>query len=148
MAVGMPEDVARMVRSIPADQRLELDALFGSPRGQISILEPAAYLAGALLTGDYSQATLAIRDLTVDQALERLAGPAARQGLFPAEHLAPAEQLADLAGRRVLDTYRQVGLSSAETGPRIPPGVPAGSANLARRGPERPLLALARPVLL
>ena len=39
MAVGMPEDVTRMVRSIPADQRLELDALFGSPRGQISIFE-------------------------------------------------------------------------------------------------------------
>jgi len=118
MIGGMPEDVARMVQSIPPDQQRELDDLLGRSKAASSVLESAAYLAGALFTDDYAQATLAIRELTAAEALERIRETAAKAGLTPDESLPTSERLVSLASRMVLDAYRQAGLSVDEIEPR------------------------------
>jgi ArsR family transcriptional regulator len=79
--------------------------------GTPAVVEEAAAIAGVLTEGDYSRATLAIRDLTTAAALERLALQAAALGLAPDAALAPPARLADLAMRVTLAGYAQVGLT-------------------------------------
>jgi DNA-binding transcriptional ArsR family regulator len=82
--------------------------MLGAPRRNIAILEEAAALAGTLAVGDYGEATLAIRELTSEAALDRLAARAA-PGLAPDPALPMPQRLADLAARYKLAAYVGLG---------------------------------------
>jgi DNA-binding transcriptional ArsR family regulator len=92
----LPTEYGNLVLSVPDAWRTELTALLGSPSGSHGVLGEAAYLAGVVMSDDYSQATLAMRELTLDAALERLTSPAVEMGI-PADLSLPAEaRLIDL----------------------------------------------------
>ncbi len=107
---GFPPELSEMVASAPADWLLEGAELLGEVHGFVSILSDLASLAGVLLEGDYSRATLAMRELAAGPALERLAAKAAPFGLAPADGLPPATALVDLAARLTTLSLRRVGL--------------------------------------
>lgn len=114
MAGGLPEDFTGMLQELPAVWRAELAELLGDSRSLVSLLEPAAYLAGVLMEADYSRATLVIRDLTVEAALERLAEPAGRWGVTAVPGKRPEERLIELSSRLVQAAYAEAGFEVAE----------------------------------
>ena len=65
---GLSEDVVAMLQAIPDDWREQWPELMGDLRGIRSVLEYASYLAGCTMDNDYSRVTLAIRELTAEQA--------------------------------------------------------------------------------
>jgi len=88
-----------------------LSALIGGSGGFYSILESGAFLAGVLTESDYSQATLAIRGLSLGTAFERLAGQAASLGIESQADLAPVAQLVDLYVRTRASVYQALGFN-------------------------------------
>jgi len=115
MAGGLPprpplgEEIMAALDSIPPDWRARWSEMLGQPRRSVSLLEDAAALAGTLGAGEYAEATLAIRELTSAEALDRLAAQAAEVGLAPDLSLPLAERLADLAARYKLSAYAALG---------------------------------------
>ncbi len=99
---------------VPAEWRAQWPELLGEPRRNVTLLEDAAALAGTLTVGDYPQATLAIRELTAAQALQRLAPEAAAQGLEPDPALPLPKRLAGLATRFKLAAYTGLGFDLPE----------------------------------
>ncbi|MFZ5817193.1 MAG: ArsR/SmtB family transcription factor [Bacillota bacterium] len=108
----LPDEVREILRQIPADWREEGRELLGPPRRWISPLMVLVSLAGVLREADYSKATLAIRSMTLADALERGTAMAARLGVLPDQWLPPAERLADLAARYITATIRATGLEA------------------------------------
>jgi DNA-binding transcriptional ArsR family regulator len=106
---GLSEDVVTMLQTIPDDWRGEWPELMGDLRGIRSVLEYAAYLADSIMDSDYSRVTLAIRELTAEQALNRIRADAQKFGLNPVEGLSPAEQLADLWIRMQVASFGELG---------------------------------------
>jgi DNA-binding transcriptional ArsR family regulator len=92
----LPAEYGSLILSVPEGWHAELTALLGSPAGSHGAIEPAAYLADALLGDDYSQVTLAIRELTAAAALNRLSARAAEMGIFPNVDLPTEARLVDL----------------------------------------------------
>ena len=84
---GVPPELSELVTSAPADWLAEGAGLLGEVKGFVSILSHLASLAGVLQEGDYSRATLAMRELATGPALERLAERAAPFGLEPVDGL-------------------------------------------------------------
>jgi ArsR family transcriptional regulator len=105
-----PEEAA-FVRGVPQEWRAQWPLLLGEPRSAVSILEYAASVAGVLAESAYDRATLAIRELGVDEALARLGEPSKRLGLVARDDLPPAERLADLAVRLARGTYESLGFA-------------------------------------
>lgn len=69
----LPEELAGLLRSLPPDWQRQRPALLGVEKGRfISLLEILAFLAGTILDGDYSRATLAMRETTTETALARM----------------------------------------------------------------------------
>jgi DNA-binding transcriptional ArsR family regulator len=85
----LPEEAISLQRALPADWQAEASEMLGESRHLLSILEAAASLAGVIQEGDYGRATLAIRELTVEEALARAEAAAGRYE--PAGGGAPAE---------------------------------------------------------
>jgi DNA-binding transcriptional ArsR family regulator len=115
----LPEDLFTFLQSLPPDWKTELRALIGDSRGFYSILESGAVLADVLTESDYSQATLAIRELSVGAALERLTGQAASLGIEPQVGLSPASQLIDLYVRLRAAAYQALGFNLSMTGLQV-----------------------------
>ncbi len=109
---GMHEALLVRVRNLPPEWHNEYHYYFGEGKGTHSILEPAAFLADVLFETDYSRATLAIRQMTIGNALERLAEQARAFGLSPDPGLAPERSLVDLKTRLGTHLYQQLGLYS------------------------------------
>jgi DNA-binding transcriptional ArsR family regulator len=107
----LPEDLFTFLQRIPPEWKTELRALIGGSRGFYSILESGAYLAGVLTESDYSQATLAIRELSLGTALERLAGQAASLGIEPQVDLSPVPRLVDLYVRMHAAYFQALGFN-------------------------------------
>jgi hypothetical protein len=105
----LPGDLPALADAAPADWLAQWPEAL-TP-GSLAVVEEAAAIAGVLTEGDYSRATLAVRDLTIAAALERLAPEAATLGLAPDAGLAPPARLTDLAIRVTLAGYQQVGLT-------------------------------------
>lgn len=114
VAGGLPEDFTVMLQALPAGWRAEWAELLDNSKGLLSLLEPAAYLAGVLLEADYSRATLAIRELTVEAALERLAEPAGRWAVTAGSGLSPQERLVEMSSRLMHAVYAEAGFEVAE----------------------------------
>src|SRR4051812_16877482 len=87
------------VQQMPAEWNVEWGELLGGRRRGGEVVEYLAVLAGVLLEADYSRATLAMRDLTLDAALGEAIRQAAPFDLSPDAARAPAERLADLVLR-------------------------------------------------
>jgi ArsR family transcriptional regulator len=105
----LPGDLLALADSAPAGWLAQWPEAL-TP-GSLAVVEEAAAIAGVLTEGDYSRATLAIRDLTAATALDRLVPEAAALGLTSAADLAPPASLPDLAMRVTLAGYAQVGLT-------------------------------------
>ncbi|HEX9013796.1 MAG TPA: winged helix-turn-helix domain-containing protein, partial [Anaerolineaceae bacterium] len=109
-----PVEYGSLLRTVPPIWRAELDALLGEPGGTHGVLEPAAFLAGTLLDDDYSRATLAVRELSAEAALERLRETAQQMGVEPDLSLPFEPRLADLFGRMEDRTFREAGFAAVE----------------------------------
>ena len=105
------EGIDALIHSLPEDLKAELgDILIGFERF-ITILDSAAELAGVQFEADYSTATLAIRDLTIESALELVAERAAAYDIFPNNDLPQDDCLVDLVLRQMVAVFQEVGLS-------------------------------------
>jgi DNA-binding transcriptional ArsR family regulator len=107
---ALPEGFAGLVRSIPADMRQKQISLLGSEKRLGSVIELAASLTDVPWTDEYSLVTLAIRELTKDEAFARVADRASDYDLAPNLDLQMAERLPDLWMRLQLVVYAEVGI--------------------------------------
>jgi DNA-binding transcriptional ArsR family regulator len=107
----LPEDLFGFLQSIPTNWKSELRTLLGVTHGFYSILESLGFLAGVLTVRDYGQATLAIRELNVQSAIDLLANLAAELGIEPVEGLDPLLCLIELYVRIRLAAYQAVGFN-------------------------------------
>jgi DNA-binding transcriptional ArsR family regulator len=106
---GLSEDVVAMLQTIPDDWQAEWPELMGDFKGIRSVLGYAAYLADSIMDSDYSRATLAIRELTVEEALNRVQRDAQKFGLNTVKGLPPAEQLVDVWIRMLAASFKELG---------------------------------------
>ncbi len=81
--MDVPAEVIPVIRSVPEDWKAQWHDLLGIPRRWIGVLMEMAVLAGVLLEEDYSQATLAMRELTLEDALRSVESALERYGLAP-----------------------------------------------------------------
>ena len=84
--------------------------MVGSSKKLRSVLELIAWMANVLMEDDYSRATLAMREMSIEQALEHVELYAASYQLSADDVLPPAERLIDLVNRQRLAMYRQAGV--------------------------------------
>ncbi len=111
---SLPEEYTSFILNLPADWQAELPVYLDKDPSFSSLLEIAAYLAGALQETDYSNGTLAIRELTLPQAFDRItrfAKPGEDQ--FNAAQPTP-EQFIELTSTVFSDTYILSGFSPSE----------------------------------
>ena len=100
---------------VPADWLAESRTVLGDPAAEYTL----GFLAGLVdmkAEADYGRATLAMRELTADDALEKLAGQAADLRVTPDLALPPAEALADLAIRVTLALHAGLGYDTGAQG--------------------------------
>jgi DNA-binding transcriptional ArsR family regulator len=107
---GLPDDAVALLQNLPSDWQDDLSEMLGESRRLLSILETAAALAGVLLEGNYEDATLAMRDLSLGEALTRTAELAAGHGLAPDSALRPAERLVELWMALRMALFADIGL--------------------------------------
>lgn len=107
---GLSEEMRALLHSVPSDWLAQWPEMLGDTRSGGLVLEALAEVAGVLLEPDYSRATLAMRELTLDAALGRVQRKARERGLAGAAGLSPAEQFADLATRLNQAAYREAEL--------------------------------------
>lgn len=110
----MAPEYSSLVRAVPEAWRAELQALLGDLSSSQGILEPAAYLAGVLVDSDYSRATLAIRELTAETALERLRSAGQALGVAPDPGLPLEPRLADWLVRMEMQQFQGAGLDMVD----------------------------------
>lgn len=97
--------------AIPPQWWAEGEVLAGAGRGWVWHLGAAAWLAGVLTEPDYVTATLAIREMTAADALDRLTR---LLGLAQKPGLTAAEQLVDEAARWMQGAYGKYGIALAQ----------------------------------
>jgi ArsR family transcriptional regulator len=103
------EPMAELLQTVPPDWAAQWSDLLGRPR-MLSVLGYLAWVAGVTAEDDYVQATLPMRELTLPQAIERVARLLSPHGLAPDPGLDQARQLADLIARAVPVMNDQLGL--------------------------------------
>jgi DNA-binding transcriptional ArsR family regulator len=94
--------------SIPANWLEEYKGMVGETHGLRPILEPAAILAGVLLEEDYTRATMAVRELTVEEALIHMEERARPYNLSGDTALPLNERLVDLFVRLKLVLFQEL----------------------------------------
>jgi DNA-binding transcriptional ArsR family regulator len=107
--VRMPAEFADLLKQIPEAWRDDMPEVLVETRGFASLLAMPAYLAGVSENGDYSRATLAIRDLSLSDAHARLAETLRPYGVIPDPSLPLDRQFVDLGTRGWLAIYNLVG---------------------------------------
>ena len=106
----VPRDILGFTETIPGDWLVAWNELWGNPETYQFVLETSARLAGVIDGDDYASVTLAIRELTVETALENLALRTKALGLFPDSNLPPVERLQDLYEQQMILAYTQIGM--------------------------------------
>ncbi len=112
---GAAAAFSALVMNFPGEWRAEFNSFFGEPKTLQSTLEVTAALAGVVLEEDYSRATLAMRELTLDAALVRLAAQAQAFGLSADVSLPPPQRLVELALRMDGSILHDLGFSLDST---------------------------------
>lgn len=102
-----------LIAGVPEAWRAQWPELVGTPHRWVSMLGEVAVLAGVLEEEDYSRASLAMRELTLEGALAALVRQVAPLGLHPDSKLPPAEQLADLSLRSSQALHQRLGMEPA-----------------------------------
>jgi DNA-binding transcriptional ArsR family regulator len=105
----LSSSMLELVQRIPQDWRESWPEFLGQLSGALDLLETGAFLAGVLLEGDYEKATLAIREMSAAQALERIIELSQPYGLVPDNQLDPAGRLVDLYLRLKERVYHHLG---------------------------------------
>jgi ArsR family transcriptional regulator len=106
---GLSSDIAAVVNAIPEDWRLAWDDLWGKVENYRFGLENAARIAGTIEGEDYGQATLPLRELSIEAALKRLTAQAADLGLSLDSQLIPVEQLVELGTQKQVKLFSELG---------------------------------------
>ena len=109
-AAGIPPEVVGMLESLPADWLAEWSHYLGEEGRFVSLLYRTADLAGVAASTDYSQATIAMRELTLESALAHLAHRASVYGIDLLSDDSPAESLVELGVRLSEVAYAAAGL--------------------------------------
>lgn len=110
VSIGLSEDFTSVVRSLPPAWLAEAPEYLGEESGWSSMLEMASDLAGTLAEPDFSRMSLAVRSLTVEDALNGLVRRAAIFHLEPDSALPLPERLADLVVRLEMASYQNLGV--------------------------------------
>ncbi|MCL4561778.1 MAG: hypothetical protein M1281_14365, partial [Chloroflexi bacterium] len=103
-------DFLPLVRAVPSEWLVEFKQMLGQTARSNSILEAVALWAGVLFDEDYSHATLAMRQLDVETALEHLSQQAVAYQLTPDAALPPIERLVDLTCRFRIALFQNLGI--------------------------------------
>lgn len=111
----LTKETAHLVEALPADWRDEYLSFFGEVTGFHSIIEPGAILAGVLLEEDYDRVTLPVREISLDEALERAARDCRPLGIEPDLALPPMQRLAELRVRWSMATFRSIGFEFTQS---------------------------------
>lgn len=106
---GLSSDIAELVNAIPEDWLMAWNDLWGRAENYRFGLDNAASLAGTIEGEDYVQATLPVRELTVQAALERLTVQARDMGLSPNPQLAPIDRLIELGMQKQIALFTELG---------------------------------------
>lgn len=114
LGANMPEEFAGVIRQIPLEWRPELEALFGKSGEIPPVLETLAWIGGVIAEEDYSRATLVMRDLTVEFAIERMQKEFAPYGIEMLTGLPLVERFIDFGVRARLALYRELDLPFGE----------------------------------
>lgn len=103
-------DLEDLAQRVPAGWREEGEGIIGPARQIGNLLQYAARAAGVLFEERYDRATLAIRELTVAEAVEREAARVAPLDVAPDPALPPGERYADLAARGLQRVAAGIGI--------------------------------------
>ena len=106
---GLTADIVETVNTIPKDWLQAWEELWGKSENYRYGLEIAARIAGTIEVDDYGQATLPIRELTVEAALERLAVQTEELDPAPSPKLDPVGQLIELGTQKQIALYSALG---------------------------------------
>jgi ArsR family transcriptional regulator len=106
---GLSSDLVEVVNAIPEDWIKGWKELWGRMENYRFGLETAARLAGTIEGEDYGQATLPVRELTVQAALEHLMPQARAMELLPDPGLASIDQLVALGTQKQIALFAELG---------------------------------------
>jgi DNA-binding transcriptional ArsR family regulator len=106
---GLSSDIAEVVSAIPEDWLLAWNDLWGRAENYRFGLENAARIAGTIEGEDYGQATLPVRELTVQAALEHLMAQTLNLGLSPNPQLGSIDQLVALGTQKQIALFSELG---------------------------------------
>ncbi len=109
IGANLSDEVLAFFQSVSSDWQKEYQELVGESRNFLAVLETAAYLAGSLFESDYSRATLAIREMSVEEALEQVKRESAKLGVQVDTGLPLAERFVDLELRHKIATFQKFG---------------------------------------
>lgn len=109
MLPGLSADIAEAANAIPEDWSLAWDALWSKKESYRSGLEIATRVAQTVEMDQFDQATLPIREMTVQAALDRLIAQTQNLGLAPDPDLDTAGQFVELGVQKQLAVFKQLG---------------------------------------
>jgi DNA-binding transcriptional ArsR family regulator len=115
---GLPAGLMEMIQSLPEDWRADFSLFMGDESRIIYFMDPLASLAGVVEVEDYSQATLAIRELTISTALENLVERLSDLDIPLHADLPADERLAALMVEELIAVYSSLGMEIPPDGSR------------------------------
>ena len=113
------EGIDVLIHSLPADMKAEMGEILTGFERFITILDSAAELAGVQFEADYSKATMAIRDLTLESALEQVTERVSVYDIIPDTALPMEQCLVDLVLRQTAAVYQEIGLNVTPDVPQM-----------------------------
>ena len=113
---GLPKGLMDMIQSLPDDWRVDFNLFLGDESRIIDFFDPLASLAGVVEVDDYSQATLAMRELTLPAALEILIERTRALDIPLHTDLPANERLAALLAEEMIAVYGSMGMEISPTG--------------------------------
>ena len=115
---GFPKGLMEMIQSLPEDWRADFSLFMGEESRIIDFMDPLASLAGVVEVGDYSQATLAMRALTLPAALDILLERTSSLDIPLHADLPAYERLAALMVEELIAVYGSLGMEISPAGAR------------------------------
>jgi len=107
----MPDHVLHLGRQVPHAWLEEIKAMSRSGSGPWDALLVASRLAGTLVGENYSEATMPVRELNLNEALTRSTAQAALWAISPDLSLGPKACLVELLVNLKLTLFREIGVN-------------------------------------